>query len=145
MRAMITVCGKYGDGYWVSDLMLTLIAKLSQRLAKRGVEVIYADSVNNAQMQEIDGILCEARLANVYQVDTLFLIYRDEQSRGTGKLFRRFALLRSCLSTNIQLVLVDSFSHPSLTTVECDKLLLIPGITFSDGIHLEACVPPLLE
>ena len=133
MRAMITVCGKYGDRYWVSDLLLIVVTALSQTLAKKGIDVVYADSVDNAQMSTVDGIGVEGSLALRHGVDMLFLVYRDEESVGTGKLLKRFHYLRSSLDPSIKLVLVDSFpSTPSLSREDQSILSKMSGVVFLD-------------
>ena len=121
-KAMITVCGKYGDRYWVSDLMLTCFGKLCEVLGRYDIAVEYADSMDNAQMREpIAGIETEARMAEDNQVDFLFVLYRDDIRRK--KLFHVFRHLRRALPGHIHLVFVATFSHDGAFTEEERKIL----------------------
>ena len=113
-RAMITVCGEFGSRYWVSDLMLTCLAKLASALGQNGCEVIYADSMDNAQMRNpARDIKIEADMAKGNNVDILFVIYKDEAR--SNNLFAVFDNLRDFLPRRIALVLVDIGNNDAMT------------------------------
>lgn len=128
-QAMITVCGDFGDKYWVSDIMLTSVTKLANALGQNDCEVVYADSMDNAQMIDpVRGIGMEANLARKNDADILFIIYKDEGS--LNNLYAVFSHLRDVLSRHIVLVLVDIGNKEALR----DELKILlnqrKGVTF---------------
>src|SRR5690348_3678426 len=46
-RAQLNVMGDFGDKHWVSDLLLTAVAEISQLMAKHDITVVYVDSLDN--------------------------------------------------------------------------------------------------
>lgn len=119
---MITVCGDYGDKYWVSDLMLTCFGKLCEILGRNDMAVEYADSMDNAQMKDpMSGVETEAEVAKNRQVDFLFVLYRDDMRKN--KLFYVFRHLSNILPPHIFLIFVATFApDEALTEEEKDSL-----------------------
>lgn len=128
-RAMITVCGDFGDRHWVSDIMLTSVAKLSNALGQNGCEVVYADSMDNAQMANpVKSVEIEANISQKSNADILFVIHRDAERKNN--LYSVFKRLRELLSRKTVLVLIDIGNSRALTTKEAVLIAQLKGVTF---------------
>lgn len=122
-KAMITVCGEFGNKYWVSDLLLTCLGELCETLGRNGIVVEYADSMDNAQMRDpINSVEIEARYAAEKKVDFLFILYRDDKHENN--LYSVFSHLREILPQHISLVLVAVFS-PDTALISEEKEVLM--------------------
>gem|GEM_PF-4058553 len=120
---MVTVMGDYGDHYWISDLLLIYFGKLCELLGRNDVSVVYADSVDNAQMKDpIRGIGIEARFANERRVNFLFVFFRDENP-GKNVLFGVFRYLRQALRPQVKLILIDTRQGQGSLTEDEKKIL----------------------
>lgn len=129
-QAMITVCGDFD--YWVSDIMLTCLAKLSNALGQNNYEVAYADSMSNAQMANpVKSVELEAGLSRKANADILFVIYRDTERKNN--LYTIFNQLRELLPRKTALVLIDIGNIDALIREQKILLSQLEGLYFLHG------------
>lgn len=130
-RAMITVCGDFsGRDNWISDIMLTSVAKLSSALGQNDYEVAYANAMDNIQI--INPTESVVRLSQKADADILFVTYRDLERKNN--LYATFNRLRELLPRHIALVLIDIGNIDALTKEQKILLSQLRGLYFLHGI-----------